>query len=169
MDYIIREAREADAAGMVAVLNPIIQTGRYTVMAEPVSVADQRTFIRGFPERGIFHVAVTRNGDLVGLQDVMPLSGEPGVFDHVGAISTFVALDARSQGIGTRLTNETIEAAKAQGFIKLWATIRGDNPEAIAFYQSQGFHIIGTAERHARVHGTYIDEVFAERFIQPHQ
>jgi RimJ/RimL family protein N-acetyltransferase len=47
----------------------------------------------------------------------------------------------------------------------LRAVIRADNPQAIAFYLQQGFRIIGTAERHAYINGTFIDEVIAEKML----
>ena len=43
--------------------------------------------------------------------------------------------------------------------------IRGDNPDALAFYASLGFRIVGTAREHACVRGEYVDEVFTERIL----
>jgi RimJ/RimL family protein N-acetyltransferase len=36
---------------------------------------------------------------------------------------------------------------------------------ATARYQHQGFRIIGTAKRHARINGRFVDEVLVERFL----
>jgi RimJ/RimL family protein N-acetyltransferase len=46
------------------------------------------------------------------------------------------------------------------------ATVRADNPQAVSFYQSQGFQIIGTAHKHAFVRGQYVDEIFLEKLIE---
>jgi L-amino acid N-acyltransferase YncA len=43
--------------------------------------------------------------------------------------------------------------------------VRADNPRAVAFYRSQGFRVIGTAERHARIDGRYVDEVLLKRLL----
>ena len=165
MEFSIRMVREQDAESIIELLNPIIQAGKYTVMDEPFTVDDQIGFIRGFPKCGVYHAAVCNDSHkVVGIQDVAPLS-ESSVFKHVGDISTFVALGSHRQGIGARLCQATFQAAQAKGFLKISATVRADNPPAIAFYQGQGFQIIGTAHQHAFIQGKYIDEILLERFI----
>jgi L-amino acid N-acyltransferase YncA len=166
MEYSIRRAREKDAESIVELLNPIIEEGTFTIIDAPISVKDQLDFIRGFPKRGVYHVAVCKDSRRVlGIQDVQPISETVEAFKHVGEISTFVSLASQRKGIGRSLSQVTFRAANELGFMKLRATIRADNPEAIAFYLGQGFEIIGTAPKHACVRGEYIDEVLAERFI----
>jgi len=164
MDTTIRPVREDDADPIVDLLNPIIMAGGYTIMAGPLSVEEQIEFIRGFPERGVYHVAIS-DEVVVGIQDVAPISADVGAFGHVGEISTFVALNAGRRGIGSALCRATFRAAREQGFRKLRATIRADNPGAIAFYLSRGFEVIGIAREHAFIDGRYVDEVLAERFL----
>lgn len=160
---MIREVREEDAAEIAALLNAIVAAGGYTIL-RTVSLEEQRDFIRNFPARGVFHVAVAAGGgQVLGLQDVAPLSAR--TFAHVGEISTFIAMGVQGQGIGRALMEATVAAARAQGFRKLWATIRGDNPRAVGFYLSQGFRIVGTAQQHAFVNNKYVDEVLAERLL----
>jgi L-amino acid N-acyltransferase YncA len=166
MELTIRHVKESDAAAIVALLNPIIAAGIYTAMTETFSAADQLDFIRNFPQRGIYHIAL--DGDhqnALGIQDVMPISASK-VFRYVGEISTFVALDAHRRGVGQSLCRATFSAAKELGYLKLHATVRGDNPQALAFYQSQGFELIGVAQKHAWLHGRYIDEVLLEKFLE---
>jgi L-amino acid N-acyltransferase YncA len=164
--FSIRPVIEEDAESIIEVLNPIIQAGHYTIMDEPASVDDQIDFIRGFPERGIFNVAVCDDSrKVIGLQDVAPRSGGSRAFNHIGEISTFVALGSHRNGIGRSLSEMTFREARERGFLKLCATIRADNPQAVSFYLSQGFRIVGTAKKHALVKGNYIDEIFAEKLI----
>ena len=166
MELIVRPVREEDAASVVGLLNPIIQAGIYTVMDTPFSVTDQIDFIRGFPQRGAYHIAL--DGDtqkILGIQDVMPISTS-NVFRHVGEISTFTALGSHRQGVGQSLCRATFKATKAQGFLKLRATVRADNPRALAFYQSQEFEHIGIAKKHAYLHGEYVDEILLEKFLE---
>ena len=166
MEISIRTAREEDAGSIVAILNPIIEAGKYTVMDEQLSVADQIDFIRGFPECGIYNVAVCNDSERVlGIQDVQPISTGLSAFKHVGEISTFVSLGSHRKGIGRSLSDATFRVARELGFLKMIATIRVDNPQAFSFYQSLGFKTVGTAQRHAFVRGRYIDEVLMERFM----
>ena len=125
VEYFVRPVTEADAASIVELLNPIIQSGIYTVMDESFSVTDQLDFIRNFPPRGIYHIAMdTDSQKALGIQDVLPISTSD-VFRHVGEISTFVSLDSQMQGIGRGLCRATFKTAKEKGFLKLRATVRG--------------------------------------------
>jgi L-amino acid N-acyltransferase YncA len=165
MEYSIRRAREEDAESIVELLNPLIEEGTFTIIDERISVKDQSDFIRSFPKRGVYHVAVCNDSrKVLGIQDVQPVSAVE-AFKHVGEISTFVSLNSLRRGIGRSLSRATFRAAKELGFMKLRATIRADNQAAIAFYLNQGFEIIGTALKHTCVRGEYIDEFLAERFI----
>lgn len=134
-------------------------------MDEQLSVDDEIEFIRGFSERGVFNLAVGNGGRVLGLQDVVPMSTDSNVFKHVGVISTFVLLDSQRKGIGGSLSRATFQAAKKLGFHKISATVRADNPRAVSFYQSQGFRVIGTAEKHAFIRGKYVDEILMEKLI----
>ena len=164
--YSIRPVREADAASIIEILNPIIEAGIYSIMERPFAVADQIEFIRGFPARGIYHIAVEAESQKpLGIQDVMPISSSD-IFKHVGEISTFVALEAHHQGIGRSLSEATFKAANGLGFLKLRATVRGDNAQALSFYRSQGFELVGVAQKQAFLHGQYVDEILLERFLK---
>ncbi len=167
MNLSVRPATEEDAGSIVELLNPIIRAGKYTAMDQEISVADQAAFIRDFPKRGVYNVAVSNeNQKVVGIQDVQPAFPVfLNAFKHVGNIGTFVSLDMHRSGVGRNLCETTFKQAKEQGFLKLTAMIRADNPLAVLFYQNQGFKIIGTAKKHAFVGGDYIDEVIAERFL----
>ena len=54
---------------------------------------------------------------------------------------------------------------RRNGFKKVMATVRTDNAQAVAFYRSQGFRLIGTLEGHARIRGKDVDSVLWERFL----
>jgi len=57
MDSLIREVRPDDAEAIVSILNPIIESGVYSALDTPLTVEDEREFIRNFPRSGVFHVA----------------------------------------------------------------------------------------------------------------
>ena len=163
----IREATDADADAIVAILNPIIEARIYSVFDTPFTGDEERAFIRGFPARGVFHVAVNRADDtVVGLQNVEPFASYTRAFDHVGVIGTFVQLGLRRQGIATRLFEATLSAALTKGYEKLFTYVRADNPVALQAYQRQGFRVVGTAEKHATIDGRYVDEIMIEKVLR---
>ena len=160
----IREVRVEDAGDIVAILNPIIAARRFTALDTPLTVEQECEFIRSFPARGIFLVALdTTLHRLVGFQDVSPFADFTHAFDHVGVIGTYVDLDRRRQGIARRLFAATFDAACAKGYEKFFTYVRADNEAAIQTYVHHGFRIVGTAERHAKIDGKYIDEILIEK------
>jgi L-amino acid N-acyltransferase YncA len=162
----IRNATVEDAEGIASILNSIIDARIYTALDTTVTVEQEREFISRFPERGIFHVAVDDGtGHIVGFQDVEPFAAFTRAFDHVGVIGTYVALDRQRQGIGGALFAATFEAARRKGYEKLFSYVRADNEAGLNAYRKQGFRELGTAERHARIDGRYIDEILIERFL----
>ena len=162
----VRDVCVDDAEDIASILNPIIGARIYTALDTPVTVEQEREFIRRFPERGIFHVAVeASSGRVVGFQDVEPFAAYTRAFDHVGVIGTYVDLDLHRQGIAAQLFAATFEAALRKGYEKLFSYVRADNEAGRKAYRKQGFREVGTAERHARIDGRYIDEILIERFL----
>ena len=166
MELLIRDAKPDDAAGIVAVFNPIIEASSYTLFDAPFSVEAERSYIAGLAPRDIFHVAVRASDNLVvGFQSMSPFATYTHAFDHVGVIGTYVDLESRRQGIAKSLFPATFEAARRKGYEKIFTYIRADNPPALATYQKHGFRIVGKADRHAKLHGSYVDVIIVERFL----
>ena len=165
MDLLIRDATPEDAAGIVAVFNPIIEARSFTTFDTPFTVEAERSYIAGLGPRDIFHVAVGADDAVVGFQSMAPFATYSNAFDHVGVIGTYVDLGRRRQGIANRLFAATLAAARRKGYEKIFTYIRADNPAALATYQKQGFRIVGNADRHAKLHGRYVDMIVVERLL----
>ena len=162
MDLSIRDVEPADAEAVCAVINPIIEARLYTVFDAPFAIDAERDYISAFPLRGVWKVAVLGTR-VVGFQVLEPLASYTKALDHVGCLGTYVDLALRRQGIATALFAATFEAARTKGYEKLFTFVRADNPAAIATYKTHGFEIIGTARRHAKIDGRYVDEWMIER------
>jgi RimJ/RimL family protein N-acetyltransferase len=94
-----------------------------------------------------------------------PFAGYTRAFDHVGVLGTYVAADSRRQGVAPRLFEATFGAALAKGYEKIFTYVRADNDAALRVYLRQGFRVVGTARRHARLGGRYIDEIVIEKML----
>jgi L-amino acid N-acyltransferase YncA len=165
MEVLVRDARLEDAAAIVGILNPIIASGLYTVFDTPFTVEAEEAYLKGFPARGIFHVAVDGAGRVVGFQSMEPFATYTHAFDHVGTLGTYVDLAGRRQGVATALFGATLETARRKGYEKLFTFVRADNPAALATYVAHGFGVVGTARRHAKIAGAYVDEILIERWL----
>jgi L-amino acid N-acyltransferase YncA len=165
-ELMIREAVPDDAAGVVAVLNPIIASGAPIAFDTPLSEDAERAYIAALHERGLFLVALRSDDQtVVGFQSLEPFATYTHAFDHVGVIATYVDAACRRQGVARRLFAATFDAAGRKGYKKIFTYIRADNSAALAVYSDQGFEVIGCAKRHAQVDGTYVDELMVERFL----
>ena len=162
----VRNVQLDDANEVINILNPIIESGAFTVLDKPFTVEAERAFISNFPAKGTFHVAEdTDNHSLVGFQTVEPFAAYSSFFDHVGIIGTFVHIDHQRQGVASSLFQATFQEMRQKGYEKIFAYVRSDNPTALSTYQRQGFSVIGTAKKQAKIKGTYIDEIMIERFL----
>jgi L-amino acid N-acyltransferase YncA len=83
----------------------------------------------------------------------------------VASIGTYVELSRRRRGIASALFAASFDAARAKGYEKLFTFVRADNAAALSAYQAFGFSVAGTARRHAKLGGRYIDELFIERAL----
>jgi L-amino acid N-acyltransferase YncA len=166
MQLSIRPAQPEDAAAVAGILNAVIEQGVYTVFDTPFTIEEERRYIEAFPKRGVFHVAVRQSDQqIVGFQDLEPFATYTHAFDHVGTLATYVAGPCRRQGVAAALFAATFEAARRNGFEKLFTFVRADNPAAQATYLKHGFSVIGTARRQAKIRGAYVDEILIEKFL----
>lgn len=162
----IREVNPDDAKDIVGILNPIIESGEYTVLDSTVTVDFEREFIKNFPKRGLFYVAQYKQSrKIIGFQNVEPFTTYTNAFYHVGIIATYVEHSHRRHGVGQYLFEVTFDNARKKGYEKLFTYIRADNAGALAFYSKIGFRIVGTAYKQARIDQRYIDEIIVEKFL----
>lgn len=165
-ELVIRDVVPEDAEQLAAILNPIIELGTSTALDTPYTIEEEREYVAAFPARGVFHVAVrASDARVVGLQTVEPFATGTHAFDHVGVMGTYVDLGCHRQGIARRLFEATFEAARLKGYEKIFTYVRADNEAGLATYLGQGFEVVGTARRHAKIRGRYVDEIMIERFL----
>jgi L-amino acid N-acyltransferase YncA len=164
---LTRAACPDDAEAIVGILNPIIESGAFTVFDTPFTVDAEREYLTAFPARGIFQVALRASDrQIVGFQSMEPFASYTRAFDHVGVLGTYVAPASRRQGVAARLFEATLVAAREKGYEKLFTYVRADNDAALRVYLRHGFVVVGTARRHARIGGRYVDEIVIEKILE---
>lgn len=155
-----------DANDIINILNPIIESGSFTVLDKPFTLEAEHRFISSFPTRGVFHVAADESKhNIVGFQTIEPFASYSSFFNHVGIIGTYIHFDYQRQGISSQLFQATFEAIRQKGYEKVFAYVRSDNPTALTTHKKQGFSVIGTAKKHVKINNDYVDEIMIERFL----
>jgi len=170
MDLLIRDVLPDDADAIVGIMNPIVAARMYSVFESPITADAEREYIDKFPARGVWKVACRASDQkLLGFQVLEPFATYTRAFDHVGTLGTYVDLEQRRQGVSKALFAATFGAARQKGYEKILTFVRSDNSPALAAYLAQGFEVIGTARRHARIDGHYVDEVLIEKALSVSQ
>jgi L-amino acid N-acyltransferase YncA len=165
MKISVRAMKIDDAAGIADILNPIVEHGGITVLDSTFSTEQEAAFLRNFPERGIFAVAVGEGGRITGFQVSEPFASYTHAFDHVASIGTYVDLSLRGKGVGSAMCRHTFKKAAEKGYGKFFTYVLADNEQALRFYMKQGFTVVGTARRQARLGGRYHDEIVIEKML----
>jgi L-amino acid N-acyltransferase YncA len=130
----------------------------WTIFQEVVAREDTFVFASDTPEseaRRIWashHVFVAEEaGEILGSSYIKP--NQPGLGDHVANAGFMIATESRGKGVGRRLGEHAIEAARKMGFRAMqFNFVVSTNESAIRLWQSLGFETVGrvpNAFRHA--------------------
>ena len=138
-----------------ALLDAVARERRYLAFLEAPPLAQARRFVLNNLRNGCAQFVALDGEQLVGWCDVVPKTHES--LRHSGVLGMGVAATHRSQGIGSRLMDTTLEAASANGLSRIELTVRADNQPAIALYARKGFKLEGTLRRYLRVDGEWFD------------
>ncbi len=132
----IQKGSTVDLRQTAELLNEIIAIGGTTAMTKPMSRDDLEGWLMANQDCSTWHVALTEDGTLLGFQWIGPWGDLP---PEACGIGTFVKADRTGLGIGTKLFEASVKAARALGYTWMDAEIRADNEGGLAYYQSRGF------------------------------
>jgi len=136
----LRPAREADAAGLLALLKSVVDEQVYIGLESvPSSVEEELRWLRTLMRRRRTLALVATSGDrIVGF-----LTLEPGTFGqkdaHVATLGIMVAPDFRAQGVGRAMMDYAVTWARLHQFEKIQLEVFASNRRAYAFYRKLGF------------------------------
>jgi len=84
---------------------------------------------------------------------------------HVGSIGLFVRKELWGKGVGTKLLEEGINAAKERGLKKLMYDVYSPNERSINLAKQFGFELHGTLKKHMLAEGNYLDKLIFEKLL----
>jgi L-amino acid N-acyltransferase YncA len=151
----IRPYGEADRPGLWALLEPVFRGGE-TFPHDP-AITEQEAQVAWVEQSQAVMVAVDAAGALVGTYYLRPNSLALGA--HVANAGYVVAEHCRRQGVGSRLCQHSLQAARRLGFrLMQFNLVVSTNSAGIRCWQRNGFQVVGTlpgAFRHQRL--GYVD------------
>lgn len=138
----IRPACLADAQGMMAVINPIIELGGSTAHRTAFDVQRMQNHYIA-PKLGIACTVAVEGGEIIGYQSLAhpdpTWEGANKMPGDWAIIASFVALGQHGKGVGKLLLAMTLNAARAVNITNIDATIRQENVGGQAYYEKIGF------------------------------
>jgi RimJ/RimL family protein N-acetyltransferase len=149
---------ESHIPGLHAALDEVARERRYLAFLAAPPLMATREFSRALAGgAGVQMIAVTEDDRVVGWCDIVrvPVEG----FDHTGRLGMGLLGPYRGQGIGRRLAEAAIRAAKEAGMTRIELEVLASNANAIRLYEKLGFAHEGVKRRARYLDGAWDDNV----------
>jgi len=138
-------------------LDLVARERRYLALLEAPPIEEFRRFVQDIVNRGYPQFVALSNGEVIGWCDVLPKAWP--IYAHAGVLGVALLPPFRGQGLGHRLIERTLEAARLLGLSRIELTVRENNRNAIALYEKFGFVTEGLKRNALKVDGRYENQV----------
>jgi RimJ/RimL family protein N-acetyltransferase len=157
-DVTIVPTQERHVAGFNRCVDAVARERRWISLVEGPPMAESLAFVRSVNAGGGAHlVALDAAGEVVGWCDVARHQREG--FRHAGRLGIGLLRAFRGRGIGRRLMEATLDAARAKGIERVELEVFASNTHAAALYEHLGFVREGVKRRARKLDGAYDDDV----------
>ncbi|MES2607961.1 MAG: GNAT family N-acetyltransferase [Pseudomonadota bacterium] len=157
MNYKIAPTTDDHIEGYCAAVASVSSERLYLTTFSGFSLESSRAFVLGNRAKGFPHFVALDNEKVIGWCDIS--SFDRPVSKHSGTLGIGILKPYRGQGIGKKLINTTIAAAKESGLTRVDLTVRENNTNAIALYKKVGFEIEGVLRNAIRIDGLYTNSI----------
>jgi len=152
---VIRLAEITDLEAITEIYNEAIRTTTATFDTEPKTLEDRRRWFESHGHRHPILVAELA-GKVVGWVCLTKWSDRP-AYDETAETSFYVKQEHRRKGIGRKLKQAIIEAARGLGFHSLIARVAEGSEESLHLNEAFGFQRVGTLREVGRKFGRLLD------------
>ena len=138
MAIVIRDAREADLAAMLAIYNDAVLTTTAVYDYQPRSSEQQVAWFKAKQEQDLPVLVAEDGGAIVGFASYGPFRPWP-AYLHSVENSLYVAPEQRGRGIGSALLPALIQRAADRGLHTMIAGIDATNAASLRLHAKFGF------------------------------
>lgn len=163
-DITIVETAEQHIDGFHRCVGLVARERKYIALVDSPPIESTRAFVRSVIEgHGAHFVAIDADGEVVGWCDIArpPLEG----FRHCGRLGMGLLPHVQGRGVGRRLAEVAIDAARARGVERVELEVFASNTRAIRLYERLGFVHEGVRHRARKIDGAYDDNVMMARIF----
>jgi len=158
MKFQIRQIRESDIEGFLAVLSEVIAERKFLLTLDTPSLEYTTEFVQTAIFNNYAQYVAGIENEIVGWADIIPK--QKGSAQHTGELGMGVIARYRGQGIGKELLENVIKHSWEIGLTRLELEVFSSNLVAISLYERYGFQHEGT-KRNAR----FVDGEYEDAFI----
>lgn len=162
----IRPARSADLDRITEIYADAVTHGTASYELEPPSRAEMGSRFDSLKAGGFPYLVAEKDGAVLGYAYAGAFRPRP-AYRFVVEDSVYVAPEAKGQGVGLKLMQGLIDAAKAAGFRQVIAVIGDGRPDSasVRLHEKLGFRHSGRLEGSGYKHGRWLDTVFMQLSI----
>ncbi|TIX88784.1 GNAT family protein [Rhizobium sp. P44RR-XXIV] len=143
--------------GFHKALDIVAREREYLTMLEAFPLEETRTFVLGMIAKGNPQFVALAGSDVVGWCDISRHTFPSHA--HAGHLGMGIIPAYRGRGLGRKLIETTLQAARNAGMERVELSVHADNIRAIALYEKVGFVREGLARRSVRIDGRYKDAI----------
>ncbi len=159
---VVRPIELRDIEGFAACTAAVIAEREWLAHVEPFPIEETARFVARNVRTGMQFVA-EQDDRIVGWCEV-ERSTIP-VYAHRGTLGIGMLAEVRGRGLGLRLIEAALAAARAHGIEQAGLAVFARNTRAIALYRKAGFREIGRRPRGKKLDGQYDDIVLMDLAI----
>jgi ribosomal protein S18 acetylase RimI-like enzyme len=154
---------EKHSEGFHSCLDSVARERRYIGLLKAPPIESTREFVHSNIRNKIPQFVAIDRDQVIGWCDIVPQKGEG--FTHCGVLGMGVLSGYRGKGYGTRLMEESIQAAKNIGIERIELGVYASNVPAIKLYEKRGFVHEGTKRKARKLDGAYDDILVMALFV----
>lgn len=166
-DVVIRPAKEADAADMLAIYAPYVTDTTVSSEYEAPSLAAFQQRIRGCLERLPWLVCVI-DGEVAGYTYASPHRTRA-AYQWSVETSIYVAPKFHRHGVAGALYHAIFEILRAQGYYNIFVGITSPNETSMKFHKAMGFVISGAYQNSMYKFGQWRDVLWMGKTLREHE
>ncbi|BCA85278.1 hypothetical protein EsVE80_08010 [Enterococcus saigonensis] len=161
----IRIATKKDAAAILAIYMPYVKETAITFEYEVPTLADFEKRIEQTLARYPYLVAEKEDSTLTGYAYAGAYKGRP-AYDWSCEVTIYVAKDAKSRGLGTRLYQALEVELQKQNVVQLLACITAGNGASIKFHEKLGYRQVGIFPKLGYKFAQWYDILWLQKTLQ---
>ena len=156
---VVRPIELRDIEGFAACVAAVIAEREWLAHIEPFPIDGAAAFVARNVGTGMQFVAED-DGRIVGWCDIV--RSPVAVSTHRGTLGMGMLPEVRGRGLGLRLIDAALAAARRAGLEQVTLHVFGRNARAIALYRKAGFREVGRHIRGKKLDGQYDDNVIMD-------